>query len=125
MPQFNIGHRAPTYTQQNTAPYKFDKNFKWKQSEPFFGDLGYTLPIPWPDVSTAGYLDGGNMGQTAGTEVLPPNNRLPEQKQLIMSDEPEWYAPNNKINSLGGMPLIDVRNPIYSFKRSDRTINIH
>ena len=124
MPQFNVGHNSPAYTQVNTAPYKFQQEFKWKQSEPFFGDLGYSLPLPWPDVTTAGYLDGGNMGKTPGMEVPAPNNRLPEQKQLILSDQPEWYALNNRINSLGGMPLIDTRDPIFSYKRSDRTVNI-
>ena len=30
------------------------------QSEPFFGDLGYSIDIPWPDVTTVGYMNGGN-----------------------------------------------------------------
>ena len=124
MPQFNIGHRAPGYVQENTAPYQFNQNFKWKQSEPFFGDLGYSLPLPWPDVTTAGYLDGGNMGKTPGMEIPAPNNRLPEQKQLILSDQPEWYALNNRINSLGGMPLIDTRDPVFAYKRADKTVNV-
>ena len=93
-------------------------------AEPFFGDLGYSLPLPWPQVTTAGYLDGGN-DNFQGGETPAPSNRLPsENKKLITSNEPEYYATNNRINQLGGIPEIDVRDPKYSFRRANHIIQI-
>ena len=121
MPQLSTGQTSTRYTTTNTQPYKFHSDFTWRQSEPFFGDLGYSLPLPWPQVSTAGYLDGGN-DNFQGGETPAPSNRLPEEtKKLITSNEPEYYATNNRINQLGGIPEINVNDPKYSFKRSDVT----
>ena len=126
MPALRVNGSPGIYNEILTTPSTFHPEFKWKQSEPFFGDLGYSLPLPWPQVTTAGYLNGGNsQNMTAGTEVVPPTNRLPSQKQLIRSDQPEWFATNNKIKTLGGLPEIDVHNPVYSYQRSDATQNIY
>ena len=122
MPQFSTGTQTKQYTQVNTQPYKFQKEFTWKQSEPFFGDLGYSLPLPWPQVTTAGFLSGGN-DNYQGDETPAPSNRLPsETKKLITSDAPEYFATNNRIRTLGGLPEINVHESKYKFKRSDATI---
>ena len=125
MPALRVNGSQGIYNEFLTTPSNFNQEFKWTQSEPFFGDLGYSLPLPWPQITTAGYLNGGNtQNMTAGTEVIPPTNRLPSQKQLIMSDKPEWFATNNRIKTLGGLPEIDPNNPVYSYKRSDATQNV-
>ena len=97
------------YGQFLTQSYDFRPELKWKKSEPYFGDLGYSIPLPWPQVTTVGWW-------TAGT--------IPEEKALILSDQPEWNAVNNIIRSNEGLPEIDVNNPIYSFDRSRYTYKI-
>ena len=93
------------------------------QSEPFFGDLGYSIDIPWPDVTTVGYLNGGNMKESGGlVQNYFPTNRLPEQKNLlILSDKPEYFAVNNHVRSTGGIPQINTADPIYAFSRAQHT----
>ena len=93
------------------------------QSEPFYGDLGYSIDIPWPDVTTVGYMNGGNMKESGGlVQNYFPTNRLPEQKNLlILSDKPEYFAVNNHVRSTGGIPQINTADPIYSFSRSQYT----
>ena len=97
------------YGQFLTQSYDFRPELKWQKSEPYFGDLGYSIPLPWPTTTTAGWW-------TAGT--------IPEEKALILSDQPEWTAVNNKIRSNEGLPEIDINNPIYQYQMSDRTIKL-
>ena len=98
------------YTQVLTQPYDFrQQRDKWVRSEPFFGDLGYSLELPWPEVTTAGWWQAGG---------------IPEEKVLILSDQPEWNAVNDVIRSNKGLPEINVNDPIYSYQRSDKTIRL-
>ena len=97
------------YGQQLTKSYDYRPELKWEKSEPFFGDLGYTLDLPWPMVTTAGWWQAGT---------------IPEEKALIMSDQPEWHAVNNTVRVNQGLPEIDVNNPIYQYQRSDNTIKL-
>ena len=84
-------------------------HFSLRRSEPFFGDLGYSLELPWPAPTTAGWwFEGG----------------LPEEKVLITRDDPEYFAVDNKIRSTGGLPSINPNDPIYKFKRSDFTVRV-
>ena len=96
------------FTQQSFPIYNAPK-FGVRKSEPFFGDIGYSNPIPWPLVSTVGWY-------TAGT--------IPEEKALILRADPEYFATNNFIRSNAGLPTIDANDPIYQFERADHTIPI-
>ena len=93
------------------------------QSDPYYGDLGYSIDIPWPDVTTVGFMNGGNMKESGGlVQNYFPTNRLPEQRNLlILSDKPEYFAVNDHVRSTGGIPQIDVNDPIYSFSRNRYT----
>jgi len=91
---------------QFTTP---DVRFQKKRSEPFFGDLGYSLPLPWPQITTAGWWDIGG---------------IPEEKLLVTRGDPEYFALNDKVRTNAGLPEIDVNNPIYKFDRRDHTYNI-
>ena len=98
------------YSQVQTTPYDFRPNRDgWFRSEPFYGDLGYSLDLPWPQVTTAGWWQAGG---------------IPEEKVLILSDQPEWNAVNDIVRSNRGLPEIDVSDPIYSYQRSDKTIRM-
>jgi hypothetical protein len=77
-----------------------------KKSEPFFGDIGYSLPIPWPQVTTAGWWQEGP---------------IPEERALITRSDPEYFALNDLVRTSGGLPEIDTSNPIYKFDRRDYT----
>ena len=98
------------YSQVLTQPLDFrQKRDGWSRSEPVYGDLGYSLPLPWPAVTTAGWWTAGG---------------IPEEKVLILSDQPEYNAVNDIIRSNKGLPEIDVTDPIYSYQRSDKTIRV-
>ena len=83
--------------------------FRVIKSEPFFGDLGYSLPIPWPLIHTAGYWEKGS---------------IPTDKKLMFRRDPEYFATNNKIRANSGLKTINTGDPIYSFDRSDFTISV-
>ena len=97
------------YSNVQTSNYDYRPELKWKRSEPFFGDLGYSLPLPWPMVTTVGFWTAGG---------------IPEEKVLITRDDPEYFAVDNKIRSTGGLPSINPNDPIYKFKRSDYTVRV-
>ena len=80
------------------------------KSEPFFGDLGYSLPIPWPAVTTFGWWEDG------------PS--YPGQNVLITRSDPEYYAQNDIIRSNAGLPEINPADPIYQFDRSKYTFRV-
>ena len=81
-----------------------------RKSEPFFGDLGYSLPIPWPAVTTFGWWESG------------PS--YPGQNVLITRRDPEYYAQNDLIRSNAGLPEINAADPIYQFDRKDYTFRV-
>ena len=93
-----------------TQAYDFRPELKWERSEPYFGDLGYSLPLPWPTTTTVGWWKAGT---------------IPEEKALILSDQPEWSAVNNLIRSNQGLPEIDINNPVYKYQMADRTIKFN
>ena len=116
-----------SYGHTQTQPFNFNlpPSTSRIQSEPFFGDLGYSLDLPWPSVTTAGYMTGGNMNDSGGFNAYPPTNRLPNEKVLITSDQPEYFAVDNRVRATGGLPEINTKDPIYRFKRSTATLKIY
>ena len=84
--------------------------FRILKSEPFFGDLGYSLPIPWPLVHTAGYWEHGT---------------IPTEKKLLFRSDPEYFSTNGRIRSNRGLKTINVSDPIYSFQRSDYSVPVN
>ena len=79
------------------------------KSEPFFGDLGYSLPLPWPDITTAGWWDIGT---------------IPEEKVLVTRGDPEYFALNDRIRTNAGLPTHNVNDAIYKFDRSNYTFPV-
>jgi hypothetical protein len=74
--------------------------------------LGYTLSIPWNDITTAGWMNRPDQIKMWGTE-----------NQLVLSDQPEFFAPENIIRS-NIIPSINVNDPIYAFDRSQYTYTL-
>ena len=74
------------------------------RSEPYFRDYGHSFNLPWILPHTAGYWDAGT---------------IPTEKKLITRNDPEWLATNNIIRATGGVPVIDLGDPAYSFDRSE------
>lgn len=94
------------YSNVLTTASDFRPELKWQRAEPFYGDLGYSLPLPWPQTTTAGYWNAGT---------------IPEVKALITRDDPEWFAVDDRVRTTGGLPEINVNDPVYQFQRSDYT----
>ena len=117
-----------TYGAFNTSnyrhPYSLPTLTSSRTSEPFYGDLGYSIDIPWPDVTTAGFLNGGTMKESGGILTnFYPSNRLPSQDNvLILKDDPEYFATNDRVRSTAGIPNINVHDPAFQFKRSKHTL---
>ena len=76
-----------------------------------YTDLGYSIEIPVNDIYTAGW-------QESRPDIWGYENKL------ITNSQPEYYAPGNVIRAVGGLPNIDVTNPIYSFDRSKYTYSV-
>ena len=77
-----------------------------------WNDLGYfPIDIPWNDVYTAGW-------QESRPDIWGYENKL------ITSSQPEYFAPDNIVRSTGGLPSIDVSDPIYAFDRRQHTYSV-
>ena len=70
------------------------------------------LSIPWNDITTAGWTNRPDQIRVWGTE-----------NQLVMSDQPEFFAPENIIRS-NIIPSININDPIYAFDRSQYTYTV-
>lgn len=70
-------------------------------------NYGFMFKLPHPGVTTVGYYHGENPGYG--------------RRELVFSDQPEWYAVDGKIPASGGMPLTNPKDPAYTFKRSTVT----
>ena len=82
--------------------YKGVKSQAFKERQ-----LGFQFDIPYPDPVTAGFYDGEN--PTAG------------RNELVFSNQPEIFAVQNIIPSVGGIPRFNPYNKLAHFKRSDVT----
>ena len=66
--------------------------------------------LPWPDVTTAGYYYGEG----------PQYGR----RELIYRSDPEYFARQNILPSIGGVPRFNPYDPIYKFDRSRYTARV-
>ena len=74
-------------------------------------DLGYSIEIPWNDVYTAGW-------QESRPDIWGYENKL------TTSGAPEYFAPDGIIRQVGGLPNIDIADPIYKFDRRTHTYSV-
>ena len=96
---------------QTTSPY-------WNQQVEFepvkelqgaSGHLGFRTSIPWPLPVTVGAM-------YMGAGALPDRR---EVGHIPLGEAPwgEYFAIDNTIPSSGGIPLINVKDPIYQYSR--------
>jgi hypothetical protein len=83
--------------------------FGVQRSEPYFRDYGHSFTIPWILPHTVGFWDQGG---------------IPTERKLITRSDPEYFATNNIVRSTGGVPVIDLHDPAYSFDRADYSFSV-
>ena len=96
-----------------TSPYWTpDPGFQKKQfsTKQLSNTLGFLNTLPWPEVTTAGYYYGEN----------PVYGR----RTLVYRSDPEYYARENIIPSVGGIPSINPYDRIYKFSREKFTVKV-
>lgn len=74
----------------------------WKEN-----DLGFRMPIPVNMPVTVGQYFGSN------------ESKLNLPKQIVNTTQGEYFAPGNMVPMTGNVPLVNIYNPIYTFKRDD------
>ena len=93
-----------------TQPY-WTPPFEYRVSEfqkPVSNTLGFQTTIPWPETQTAGYYNG--------------QGAMPDRKELVYRDDPEWFSVQNIVRSSGGVPNINPYAREYKFNREDYTV---
>ena len=98
----------------HTKNYYFNPTSIYARGMEPFTDLGYSLSIPWNDITTSGW---------ANTETQPPMKVWGTENKLLVRDDPEYYAPDDLIRS-NVIPAINVNDPIFQFSRADFTYNV-
>jgi hypothetical protein len=78
--------------------------------KPITNTLGFQFNLPWPDLSTSGFYYGEN----------PVYGR----RQLVYRSDPEYYARQNIIPSIGGVPRVNPYDKIYQFSREKYTVRV-
>jgi hypothetical protein len=92
---------------QTTSPYWNEPSFEpLRMHKPITNHLGFTTKIPWPEPVTVGAIYVG-----AGA--------MPDRREINTSPFGEYFAVDNTIPSAGGVPLIDINNPIYQYSRAN------
>ena len=92
-----------------TSPYWAPESFlSKKKSQPLQERRrGFQIDPPHRDPVTAGWYYG--------------ENPTPDRRELVYSAQPEWFAVQNVIPSVGGIPRFNPYDRIYHHKRSDVT----
>ena len=78
--------------------------------KPISNTLGFQFNLPWPDPTTAGFYYGEG----------PQYGR----RELIYRSDPEYFARQNILPSIGGVPRFNPYDPIYKFDRSRYTARV-
>ena len=76
-----------------------------------FADAGYSLAIPWNDITTFGWMN---------RETQTPMKVWGTENKLTLRADPEYYAPGDLIRS-NVIPAINVNDPVYAFDRAEHT----
>ena len=98
----------------HTKNYYFNPTSTYARGMESFSDLGYSLSIPWGDITTAGW---------ANTEKQAPIKMWGTENKLLIRDDPEYYAPDDLIRS-NVIPAINIHDPIFKFSRADYTYSV-
>jgi hypothetical protein len=88
------------------------------RSEPSFSDLGYSVAIPWNDVTTSGWYNYTD-------DINPTMKMWGQENKMVMRNDPEFYAPGDLIRSTGNIPNINLNDPKYSFSRKNFTYQVY
>ena len=86
-------------------PFKFQPTQTLK---PITNTLGFQFTIPWPQTQTAGFYNG--------------QGAIPDRKELVYRDDPEWFAVQNIVRSTAGVPEVNPYDPVYKFDRERYTV---
>jgi hypothetical protein len=87
------------------------------RSEENLSDLGYSIAIPWNDITTTGWYN-------YRTDINVPIKMYGTENKMVLKDDPEYFAPNDLIRSTAGIPNINVNDPIYAFDRANYTTTL-
>ena len=88
--------------------------YQIKTLKPVTNTLGFMVDLPWPLPTSVGEGYRGENQAFPGT-----------QRELNYSTQGEYFARGgNVIPSTGGIPLVNIYDPIYKFKRSDHSIKL-
>ena len=98
-----------------TKNFFLNTSLEISRGEENFSDLGYTVAIPWNDITTAGWYNYNRDDANLPIKMWGTENKL------VLDDAPEYWAPDNTLRSTGGIPTFNVNNPIYAFDRSTVT----
>ena len=96
-----------------TSPYwtpPLSYQFQIKHLPPVTNTLGFQQDLVWPLPATIGEGYSG-VGQLPGGP-----------RELVYSTQGEYTAIDNIVPSTGGKSMVNLYDPIYSFKRSDKTV---
>ena len=97
-----------------TKGFYLNTSLTINRSEEDIHDLGYTISIPWNDVTTAGW-------QNYNTDITGPIQMWGTENMMVMRDDPEFFAPDNVLRDTGGVPGINLNDPKYTYDRANYT----
>ena len=96
---------------QETSPY-WNQQVEFQPKQELLGasgHLGFRMNIPWPMPVTVGSMYLGEGALTDRREIA----------NIPMGEAPwgEYLAVDNVIPSAGNVPLVNVQDPIYQYRR--------
>ena len=81
-------------------------------------DLGYSLTIPWNDMTTAGWVEAAPT-HGDGQKVWGKENIL------VTATDPEFHLPDNVVRTTGNLPIININDPRYQFDRTSYSYKLY
>ena len=99
-----------------TKNYYFNDSLEVSVGMKPYTDLGYSIPIPWNDVYSTGWVDG-KPTHAEGEQPWGTENKM------IAKPDPEFFAPDGIVRS-NVMPQININDPIYHYSRKENTYRV-